>query len=63
MRFMLTQSSGKHFTNDLKEQQQQQQQQQNTGYSLLSESHSFPLLDFKTPSNSCSKMLYRSETK
>ena len=60
MRFMLTQSSGKHFTNDLKE---QQQQQQNTGYSLLSESHSFPLLDFKTPSNSCSKMLYRSETK
>ena len=62
MRFMLTQSSGKHFTNDLKE-QQQQQQQQNTGYSLLSESHSFPLLDFKTPSNSCSKMLYRSETK
>ena len=61
MRFMLTQSSGKHFTNDLKE--QQQQQQQNTGYSLLSESHSFPLLDFKTPSNSCSKMLYRSETK
>ena len=62
MRFMLTQSSGKHFTNDLKE-QQQQQQQQNTGYSHLSESHSFPLLDFKTPSNSCSKMLYRSETK
>ena len=62
MRFMVTQSSGKHFTNDLKE-QQQQQQQQNTGYSLLSESHSFPLLDFKTPSNSCSKMLYRSETK
>ena len=62
MRFMLTQSSGKHFTNDLKE-QQQQQQQQNTGYSLLSESHSFPLLDFKTPSNSCPKMLYRSETK
>ena len=61
MRFMLTQSSGKHFTNDLKE--QQQQQQQNTGYSFLSESHSFPLLDFKTPSNSCPKMLYRSETK
>ena len=35
----------------------------NTGYSLLSESHSISLLDYKTPSSSYWKMLYRPNAK
>ena len=41
---MLTQSSGMHLTIDLKN-----KKKHNTGYSLLSESHSISPLDYKTP--------------
>ena len=55
---MLTQSSDIHLTIGLKE-----QKKHNTGYSLLSESHSVSPLDYKTPSNPCSKILYSPKAK